>query len=108
MKRQARKGEFDRQMMKLTFRLARKGLGRTFPNPLVGAVLVRERQIVGMGFHTCAGGDHAEVMALAEAGERARGSALYINLEPCCHHGRTPPCTQALISAGVTRVIAAM
>lgn len=100
--------EFDRKMMRLALCLARKGLGRTFPNPAVGAVLVREGRMVGAGYHAVVGGAHAEAVALAAAGEAARGSTLYVTLEPCCHHGRTPPCTTALIKAGVTRVVAAM
>lgn len=100
--------EFDRKMMRRALCLARKGLGRTFPNPAVGAVFVREGKIVGVGYHAVAGGAHAEAVALAAAGEAARGSTLYVTLEPCCHHGRTPPCTAALIKAGVTRVVAAM
>lgn len=88
--------------------LARQGLGRTSPNPAVGAVLVRGGEIVGRGFHTYQGAKHAEVLALEEAGDRARGSTLYITLEPCSHQGRTPPCADALIRAGVSHVIAAM
>ena len=88
--------------------LAARGIALTSPNPLVGAVLVRDGQIVGEGFHTYEGMRHAEIIALEAAGERARGATLYINLEPCCHTGRTGPCTQALIAAGVTRVVAAM
>ncbi|HKW97956.1 MAG TPA: bifunctional diaminohydroxyphosphoribosylaminopyrimidine deaminase/5-amino-6-(5-phosphoribosylamino)uracil reductase RibD [Bryobacteraceae bacterium] len=88
--------------------LARQGKGQTSPNPMVGAVLVREDQVVGRGFHTYAGKKHAEICALEEAGERARGAALYINLEPCSHQGRTGPCVDALIAAGVGRVVAAM
>lgn len=88
--------------------LARQGKGQTSPNPAVGAVLVRDGLIVGRGFHTWAGVKHAEVLALEQAGEQARGAALYINLEPCSHHGRTGPCVEALIQAGVRRVIAAM
>jgi diaminohydroxyphosphoribosylaminopyrimidine deaminase / 5-amino-6-(5-phosphoribosylamino)uracil reductase len=88
--------------------LARQGLGRTSPNPAVGAVLVKDGQIVGRGFHTYAQAKHAEVIALEEAGEQSRGATLYITLEPCSHHGRTPPCADALIRAGVARVIAAM
>lgn len=84
--------------------LASKGLGKTSPNPLVGAVLVRQGKIVGEGYHQRAGGDHAEIAALKKAGSQARGAVLYINLEPCCHWGRTPPCTQALIRAGVREV----
>ena len=88
--------------------LAREGRAQASPNPLVGAVLVREDRIVGRGFHTFAGRRHAEIVALEEAGERARGATLYINLEPCCHTGRTGPCADALVSAGVARVVAAM
>jgi diaminohydroxyphosphoribosylaminopyrimidine deaminase/5-amino-6-(5-phosphoribosylamino)uracil reductase len=88
--------------------LAARGLALTSPNPLVGAVLVRDGHITGEGFHTNEGVRHAEVIALVAAGESARGSTLYINLEPCCHTGRTGPCTQALIAAGVVRVVAAM
>ncbi|MFB3776408.1 MAG: bifunctional diaminohydroxyphosphoribosylaminopyrimidine deaminase/5-amino-6-(5-phosphoribosylamino)uracil reductase RibD [Bryobacteraceae bacterium] len=88
--------------------LARQGQGRTSPNPAVGAVLVREGRIVGRGCHTWAGVKHAEVLALEEAGENARGATLYVTLEPCSHHGRTGPCTEAIISAGVSKVVAAM
>jgi diaminohydroxyphosphoribosylaminopyrimidine deaminase / 5-amino-6-(5-phosphoribosylamino)uracil reductase len=88
--------------------LARQGLGRTSPNPAVGAVLVKDGQIVGRGFHTYAQAKHAEVIALEEAGAKSRGATLYITLEPCSHHGRTPPCADALVQAGVERVIAAM
>lgn len=88
--------------------LARKGAAQASPNPLVGALLVRDGQVVGRGFHTWAGVKHAETLALEEAGERARGATLYINLEPCCHQGRTGPCTAALIEAGVARVVAAL
>jgi len=86
--------------------LARKGRSLASPNPMVGAVLERDGRIVGRGFHTYAGLHHAEVIALAEAGELARGATLYLNLEPCSHQGRTPPCTDALIRAGVARVVA--
>jgi diaminohydroxyphosphoribosylaminopyrimidine deaminase/5-amino-6-(5-phosphoribosylamino)uracil reductase len=88
--------------------LARQGLGRTSPNPTVGAVLVKDGQVVGRGFHTYAQAKHAEVMALEEAGALARGATLYITLEPCSHHGRTPPCADALVEAGITSVVAAM
>jgi len=88
--------------------LARKGKGQTSPNPAVGAVLVRDGEVVGRGFHTYGGMKHAEIWALDEAGARARGATLYINLEPCSHTGRTGPCADALIAAGVSRVIAAM
>ena len=86
--------------------LARQGRSLASPNPMVGAVLVRDDQVVGRGFHTWAGVEHAEAIALREAGEQARGATLYLNLEPCSHRGRTPPCADALIQAGVARVVA--
>ena len=88
--------------------LAARGIALTSPNPLVGAILVRDGRVVGEGFHTYDGVRHAEIIALEAAGESARGATLYINLEPCCHTGRTGPCTHALIAAGVARVVAAM
>jgi diaminohydroxyphosphoribosylaminopyrimidine deaminase / 5-amino-6-(5-phosphoribosylamino)uracil reductase len=88
--------------------LAREGRAQASPNPLVGAVLVRDGQVVGRGFHTWEGVKHAEILALEQAGEHARGATLYINLEPCCHQGRSGPCTAALIQAGVARVEAAL
>jgi diaminohydroxyphosphoribosylaminopyrimidine deaminase/5-amino-6-(5-phosphoribosylamino)uracil reductase len=94
--------------MEEALQLAERGRGLTSPNPAVGAVLVRDGTVVGRGFHTWAGVDHAEIMALKEAGEAARGSTLYVTLEPCSHHGRTKPCVDALIEAGVGRVVAAM
>ncbi len=87
---------------------ARKGHGAVEPNPMVGAVVVREGQRIGLGHHARFGGPHAEVVALAEAGPAARGATLYVTLEPCCHLGKTPPCTDAILAAGVTRVVAAM
>lgn len=95
----------DAAFMRLALRLGRKGLGRTSPNPPVGAVVVADRRIVGRGFHRAAGGPHAEVEALRAAGARSRGGTLYLTLEPCNHHGRTPPCTDAIIDAGVRRVV---
>jgi diaminohydroxyphosphoribosylaminopyrimidine deaminase / 5-amino-6-(5-phosphoribosylamino)uracil reductase len=92
--------------MREALELARQGRGLASPNPMVGAVLVREEGVVGRGFHTYAGIQHAEIIALAQAGELARGSTLYINLEPCSHQGRTPPCVHAVIRAGVARVVA--
>jgi diaminohydroxyphosphoribosylaminopyrimidine deaminase/5-amino-6-(5-phosphoribosylamino)uracil reductase len=92
------------KFMQKAIELARKGLGRTAPNPPVGAVLVRDGVIVGEGFHPVAGQPHAEVFALRDAGEKAHGADLYVTLEPCCHHGRTGPCTEAIIQAGVSRV----
>lgn len=98
----------DREFMARALALAARGLWTTTPNPRVGAVVVRDGQVVGEGFHEKAGGPHAEVVALRHAGERARGAHLYVSLEPCSHHGRTPPCADAVIAAGITRVIAAM
>jgi diaminohydroxyphosphoribosylaminopyrimidine deaminase / 5-amino-6-(5-phosphoribosylamino)uracil reductase len=85
--------------------LAERGWGRVHPNPLVGAVLVREGAVVGAGWHAEFGGPHAEVTALEAAGERARGATLYVSLEPCAHHGKTPPCTAAILAAGIRRVV---
>jgi diaminohydroxyphosphoribosylaminopyrimidine deaminase / 5-amino-6-(5-phosphoribosylamino)uracil reductase len=85
-----------------------RGVGRTWPNPAVGCVIVRDGKIVGEGFHPRAGEAHAEIFALADAGADARGADAYVTLEPCAHHGRTPPCTEALIAAGVRRVIIGM
>jgi len=97
-----------RPYMEVALSLAREGLGRTSPNPAVGAVIVRDGEVVGRGFHTWAGVKHAEIMALEEAGERARGATVYVTLEPCSHQGRTGPCADALIEAGVAKVVAAM
>jgi diaminohydroxyphosphoribosylaminopyrimidine deaminase/5-amino-6-(5-phosphoribosylamino)uracil reductase len=94
------------QFMREALSLARQGRALASPNPMVGAVLAQGDAVVGRGFHTYAGKQHAEIVALAEAGERARGATLYINLEPCCHHGRTPPCADALIEAGIAKVVA--
>jgi diaminohydroxyphosphoribosylaminopyrimidine deaminase/5-amino-6-(5-phosphoribosylamino)uracil reductase len=94
--------------MRQALDLARQGVGRTSPNPAVGALLERDGVVVGQGFHTYAGQRHAEIVALEVAGEAARGATLYISLEPCCHQGRTGPCADALIAAGVRRVVAAM
>jgi len=88
--------------------LARKGTGLASPNPMVGCVVVREGQIVGEGFHQYERRDHAEIVALKSAGEKARGATLYVTLEPCNHTGRTGPCTEAIVTAGVQRVVAAM
>jgi diaminohydroxyphosphoribosylaminopyrimidine deaminase/5-amino-6-(5-phosphoribosylamino)uracil reductase len=88
--------------------LAERGLGHVEPNPLVGAAVVRDGQLVGEGWHQRYGEAHAEVHALAAAGPAARGATLYVTLEPCCHHGKTPPCTDAVLRAGIQRVVAAM
>jgi len=85
--------------------LAERGRGTTHPNPVVGAVVVSDGEVVGEGWHERKGGPHAEVVALEAAGERARGATVYVTLEPCSHHGTTPPCTEALIAAGVARVV---
>ena len=98
----------DRQYMARALQLAQRGLYTTDPNPRVGAVLVNEGHIVGEGWHQWAGEPHAERIALDAVGERARGATCYVTLEPCCHQGRTGPCVQALIDAGVQRVVAAM
>ena len=94
------------EFMREALSLARQGRALASPNPMVGAVLVREGEVVGRGFHTYAGLRHAEIIALEQAGERARSATLYVNLEPCAHQGRTPPCAGALIQAGVARVVA--
>ena len=86
--------------------LAERGRGTTHPNPVVGAVLVRDGETIAEGWHERKGGPHAEVVALTAAGERARGATLYVTMEPCAHHGTTPPCTEAIIAAGVAKVIA--
>ncbi len=98
----------DAHYMARALELARKGLYSTHPNPRVGCVIVRDGQVVGEGWHVRAGEPHAEVHALRQAGELARGACAYVTLEPCSHHGRTPPCAEALVKAGVARVVAAM
>jgi diaminohydroxyphosphoribosylaminopyrimidine deaminase/5-amino-6-(5-phosphoribosylamino)uracil reductase len=98
----------DNRFMGRALALAIRGQGLVEPNPMVGCVLVRDGQIVGEGFHERFGAPHAEVNALAEAGNRADGATAYVTLEPCCHHGKTPPCSDALTQAGVQRVVVAM
>lgn len=98
----------DHRYMARALQLARRGLYTTDPNPRVGCVLVRDGEVVGEGWHRRAGEPHAEIHALRAAGERARGATVYVTLEPCAHHGRTPPCSEALVEAGVARVVAAM
>ncbi|MRT47965.1 bifunctional diaminohydroxyphosphoribosylaminopyrimidine deaminase/5-amino-6-(5-phosphoribosylamino)uracil reductase RibD [Raoultella sp. RIT712] len=98
----------DEMYMARALKLAQRGRFTTHPNPNVGCVIVKNGEIVGEGFHYRAGEPHAEVHALRMAGEQARGATAYVTLEPCSHHGRTPPCCEALIAAGVTRVVAAM
>ncbi|PLX44419.1 MAG: bifunctional diaminohydroxyphosphoribosylaminopyrimidine deaminase/5-amino-6-(5-phosphoribosylamino)uracil reductase RibD [Deltaproteobacteria bacterium] len=97
----------DLLLMELAIELAKRGVGTTTPNPAVGCVIVKDGRIVGRGYHEKAGGPHAEVAALNEACDEARGATAYVTLEPCSHHGRTPPCTDALINAGIKRVVAA-
>lgn len=98
----------DHAHMAQALQLAERGVWSTSPNPRVGCVIALGNTVVGAGWHERAGGPHAEVVALREAGERARGATAYVTLEPCSHHGRTPPCADALRSAGVARVVAAM
>jgi diaminohydroxyphosphoribosylaminopyrimidine deaminase/5-amino-6-(5-phosphoribosylamino)uracil reductase len=100
--------DFDRQMMGRALELAERGRGHVEPNPLVGAVVARDGRLVGEGWHERYGGPHAEVNALVAAGESATAATLYVTLEPCCHHGKTPPCTDAVLRAGIRRVVAAM
>jgi len=98
----------DQRYMRLALDLAHKARGRTSPNPMVGAILVKDGQVVGEGCHLCAGTPHAEVHAIADAGEKARGATLYVTLEPCSHHGRTGPCADSVIRAGIRRTVVAM
>src|SRR5215470_14637907 len=95
----------DVRFMREALRLGRKGLGRTSPNPPVGAVVVANRRVVGRGYHRLAGALHGEAEALRQAGARSRGATLYVTLEPCNHHGRTGPCTEAIRAAGIRRVV---
>jgi diaminohydroxyphosphoribosylaminopyrimidine deaminase/5-amino-6-(5-phosphoribosylamino)uracil reductase len=104
----ATRADTDTVMMDEALALTQRAAGRTSPNPLVGAVVVRDGQVVGRGFHARAGEPHAEVLALSDAGARAWGAAMYVSLEPCNHTGRTGPCTDALIAAGIRRVVVAM
>lgn len=98
----------DKEYIRLALSLAAKAKGMTSPNPCVGAVVVKDGRIVGKGYHKYAGGPHAEVYALRQAGRKAKGATLYVSLEPCSHYGRTPPCVDAIVSAGIKRVVAAM
>ena len=105
----AAKFQSDPKAMRLALALARRGYGATSPNPMVGAVLVKGGKIIGRGWHRRAGLPHAEIEALRDAQKRGhdpRGATLYVTLEPCCTHGRTPPCTDAIIAAGIKRVVA--
>jgi len=98
----------DIRFMKLALTLGRRGLGRTWPNPAVGAVIVKDGRILGRGWTQPGGRPHAEVVALAQAGGAARGATLYVTLEPCAHHGKSPPCADAVVAAGIARVVSAM
>ena len=98
----------DEQWMKRVLRLAEKGRGRTSPNPMVGALLVKGGRVIGEGYHARAGEPHAEILALGQAGKKAKGATLYLNLEPCTHYGRTPPCAPQVIKAGLKRVVVGM
>ncbi len=97
----------DRFYMQMALGLAVRGRGHTLPNPMVGAVVVRDGRVVGRGWHDYYGGPHAEVNALGAAGEAARGATLYVTLEPCNHTGQTPPCTRRILAAGVKTVVVA-
>lgn len=97
--------DMDEKYMKMALDLAEKGTGYTSPNPMVGAVIVKEGRVVGKGWHERAGGPHAEVAAIRDAGDLAKGATLYVTLEPCNHFGHTPPCTKAILEAGIKRVV---
>ncbi|MGH7731321.1 MAG: bifunctional diaminohydroxyphosphoribosylaminopyrimidine deaminase/5-amino-6-(5-phosphoribosylamino)uracil reductase RibD, partial [Candidatus Eiseniibacteriota bacterium] len=103
-----RRDEVDRQFMRRALRLAERGRGRVNPNPMVGAVVVRGGRVLGEGWHRALGEPHAEAMALARAGSRARGATMYVTLEPCAHTGRTPPCVEALVAAGIRRCVVSL
>ncbi len=98
----------DERIMARALKLADRGRYTTHPNPVVGCVVVKNGNVIGEGWHQYAGGDHAEIMALKQAGKEAKGAALYVTLEPCSHYGRTPPCVKAIKKAGIVRVVAAM
>jgi diaminohydroxyphosphoribosylaminopyrimidine deaminase / 5-amino-6-(5-phosphoribosylamino)uracil reductase len=100
--------ETDEFWMARALDLARRGVGLAHPNPVVGAVIVKSGRVVGEGFHVYERRDHAEIVALRQAGKRAKGATLYVTLEPCCHTGRTGPCTRAVVAAGISRVVGAM
>jgi len=98
----------DIRFMRMAMAEARKGLGKTSPNPAVGAVIVRDGKVLAKGYHRKAGSPHAEIVALKKLGNRAEGATLYVTLEPCNHHGRTPPCTEAILNSGIRRVVVGM
>ena len=99
--------DFQTEFMALAIGLAKQGLGKTKPNPSVGAVVIKNGMVLGGGFHMKAGQEHAEVLALNEAGPDAKGATLYVTLEHCAHHGKTPPCVDLIISSGIKRVVVA-
>src|SRR4051795_1729463 len=98
----------DAPLLERAIELAERGVGQVTPNPNVGAVVARDGEVLGEGWHEVFGGPHAEVNALSAAGDAARGATLYVSLEPCCHHGKTPPCTDAILRAGIQRVVVAI
>jgi diaminohydroxyphosphoribosylaminopyrimidine deaminase / 5-amino-6-(5-phosphoribosylamino)uracil reductase len=98
----------DHRFMRLALALGRRGLGRTWPNPAVGALIVQDGEMVGRGWTQPGGRPHAEIEALRRAGATARGATLYVTLEPCSHHGKSPPCADAVIAAGIARVVSAL
>jgi diaminohydroxyphosphoribosylaminopyrimidine deaminase / 5-amino-6-(5-phosphoribosylamino)uracil reductase len=100
--------DFDQAMMQRCLDLAQQAIGQTAPNPLVGSVIVKQGQVIGEGFHPKAGEPHAEIFALRQAGAAAQGGTLYVNLEPCSHTGRTPPCAEAIVAVGLKRVVVGM
>src|SRR5690349_2531365 len=112
MNRPSQQGDVARELdawhMARALQLAAHGRGAVEPNPLVGCVVAQGAEIIGEGYHRRYGGPHAEIEALNVAGSRAAGATLYVTLEPCCHFGKTPPCTQAVIAAGIRRVVVAM
>jgi len=95
----------DEDYTKQALRLARRGLGKTSPNPMVGAVIVKENRIIGKGYHYQYGGKHAEINAIENASEDIGGATMYVTLEPCCYHGKTPPCVEAIIQNNIGKVI---
>ncbi|MGM0508612.1 MAG: bifunctional diaminohydroxyphosphoribosylaminopyrimidine deaminase/5-amino-6-(5-phosphoribosylamino)uracil reductase RibD [Fusobacteriota bacterium] len=100
--------DIDKKYMKRAIELAKKGVGKVNPNPLVGAVVVKDGKIIGEGYHKKFGGPHAEVFALEEAGDRAKGATIYVSLEPCSHYGKTPPCAEKIIEFGIKRCVISM
>jgi diaminohydroxyphosphoribosylaminopyrimidine deaminase / 5-amino-6-(5-phosphoribosylamino)uracil reductase len=108
MKHKQQVSTFDISIMQKCLQLAQQAAGKTSPNPLVGSVIVKDGKVIGEGFHPGIGLPHAEIFALQQAGEAAKGATVYVNLEPCNHYGRTPPCSEALIKAQVAKVVTGM